>query len=247
MAELCMLHTLIRCAGLERSWRRSGLPHTSFSFPIHLGITLHKSPFSPSEVKACLWDSYWNHWPVAINQRHVFIYAWFTRASVAFGFFTDVGWGEGKVLTLLIQDGKHGNENNALKHQRWPGMIVTPWCNSLNGLLSMTLGVIQVIPGTNQLLRGGAAGGEPWSSLVFLEGCLRNTLHARAEWVRRRFLLHILKANTLPPQTCWEFTTKCYISTGLTVPKAGWISDRLFGILQFLGQFCFSFERWALS
>lgn len=58
------------------------------------------------------------------------------------------GWGEGKVLSLLTQDGKHGNENNALKHQRWPGLIATPWSKSLNGLLSMTLGVIQVTPQT---------------------------------------------------------------------------------------------------
>lgn len=67
---------------------------------------------------------------------------------VFFFFFRDVGWGEGKVLSLLTQDGKHGNENNALKHQRWPGLIATPWSKSLNGLLSMTLGVIQVTPQT---------------------------------------------------------------------------------------------------
>lgn len=110
------------------------------------------------------------------------------RLPLLLVFFTDVGWGEGKVLTLLTQDGKHGNENNALKLQRWPGMIATPWSNSLNGLLSMTLGVIQVIPRTRPRQDESAAErGSGWRvvvkycSRVFLEGCLRNALRARAE------------------------------------------------------------------
>lgn len=141
----------IRWSGVQ-GWRGAGegqvcLLH-NFPFPFTRESPYTRVPSKPSEVKACLWASYCNHWPIAINQRHVFILHDSLELPLLLVFFTDVGWGEGKVLTLLTQDGKHGNENNALKHQRWPGMIVRPWSNSLNGLLSMTLGVIQVIPWT---------------------------------------------------------------------------------------------------